>query len=138
MAHRTALLILHSKSIDDATGRLPSPEADLPALAAALGDEAIGGFEVTKLIDDTVQAMREAIVRLFRSVGPQDVALFYYAGNALQDQFGEVYLTARDTRPEALEATGQQVGDPGGAGGHRPRSVLDLRHRPDRSRPGRW
>src|SRR3990170_2704927 len=110
MARRTALLILHSKSIDDATGRLPSPEADLPALAAALGDEAIGGFEVAQLIDDTVQAMREAIVRLFRSVGPQDVVLFYYAGNALQDQFGEIYLTARDTRPEALEATGLQVG----------------------------
>jgi formylglycine-generating enzyme required for sulfatase activity len=110
MARRTALLVLHSKSIDDATGRLPSPEADLPALAAALGDEAIGGFEVSQLIDDTVQAMREAIVRLFRSVGPQDVVLFYYAGNALQDQFGEVYLTARDTRPEALEATGLQVG----------------------------
>jgi len=92
-----------------ALAQLVAPGVDLAALSAALGDPSMGGFEVAQLVDKDVQTLREAIVRLYRSAGPQDVALLYYAGLALQDQFGEIYLAARDTQIDVLEATALQA-----------------------------
>ena len=109
MSRRTALLIVTTTNGEGAFARLAAPEVDLATLSAALGDPAVGGFEVTQLVDKDVQSLREAIVRLYRSAGPQDVALLYYAGHALQDQFGEMYLTARDTQIDVLEATALQA-----------------------------
>lgn len=109
MSRRTALLIVTTSNGDEAFAQLPPPDVDLAALSAALGDPSMGGFELTQLVDKDVQNLREAIVRLYRSAGPQDVALLYYAGHAIQDQFGEMYLTARDTQFDVLEATGVQA-----------------------------
>ncbi len=109
MPRRTALLILTSETSDEALRKLPKPDVDLTALSAALSEASVGDFEVTRLVDEDVQSLREAIVRLYRSVGPQDVALLFYAGQALQDQFGAMYLTARDTQVDVLEASGLEA-----------------------------
>ncbi|MGH2619804.1 MAG: SUMF1/EgtB/PvdO family nonheme iron enzyme, partial [Anaerolineales bacterium] len=109
MSRRTALLIVTTTNGDGAFAQLAAPEVDLASLSSALGDPSVGGFEVTQLVDKDVQNLREAIVRLYRSAGPQDVALLYYAGLALQDQFGEIYLTTRDTQIDVLEATAVQA-----------------------------
>ena len=109
MSRRTALLIVTTSTGDESFAQLAPPEIDLAALSAALADPSVGGFELTQLVDKDVQTLREAIVRLYRSAGPQDVALLYYAGHAIQDQFGEMYLTARNTQIDVLEATGVQA-----------------------------
>ena len=109
MSRRTALLIVTTSNGDEAFAQLAPPEIDLAALSASLGNPSMGGFELTQLVDKDVQTLREAIVRLYRSAGPQDVALLYYAGHAIQDQFGEMYLTARNTQIDVLEATGVQA-----------------------------
>ena len=98
MPRRAALLILTSETSDEALRKLPKPDVDLTALSAALSEASVGDFEVTRLVDEDVQSLREAIVRLYRSVGPQDVALLFYAGQALQDQFGAMYLTDFKTK----------------------------------------
>ena len=73
------------------------------------------GFEVTKLLDVDQNAMKRGIAnfgRALREAGPETVALFYYAGHAVQS-FGNNYLLPIDAaiRDQAdLDLVGVEAG----------------------------
>jgi hypothetical protein len=106
MSKRTALLILSSEYVDPGIAKLPRAQAEIESLSSVLSSPQAGDFEVTVLQNENVQTQREQIVRSFKDQQEEDVHLVYYAGQALQDQFGGMYLAASDTRADVLDATG--------------------------------
>jgi len=106
MPRRTALLIQNSEYADPGIARLPRAQADLGTLSDALSSPEAGGFEVALLLNKHVQTLREQIARLFQDREEEDIVLVHYVGAALQDQFGDLYLAAADTKADVLGATG--------------------------------
>ena len=106
MPKRTALLILSSEYVDPGIAKIPRAQAEIEALSDTLSSPQAGDFKVTSLLNENVQTLREQIVRIFKDQQEEDVLLIHYAGQALQDQFGGMYLAASDTRADVLDATG--------------------------------
>ncbi len=106
MTKRTALLILNSEFTDPGIAKLPRVQTEMEALSNVLSSPQGGDFEVALLVNEKVQVLREQMVRLFKDRQDGDVLLVLYAGFALQDQFGGMYLAAADTQSEFLDATG--------------------------------
>ena len=103
---RTALLIQNSAFSDPGIAKLPLTQTEIEPLSEVLSSPDAGGFKVIRLLNENVQALREQIVRLYKDQREEDVVLVYYAGQALQDQFGGMYLAAADTSADVLDATG--------------------------------
>lgn len=77
-------------------GKLPNSVSDAKLMAITLQNV---GFEVTLLTDADQSAMKRGIAdfgRALRKAGPDTVALFYYAGHAVQS-FGNNYLLPVDS-----------------------------------------
>ena len=106
MTKRTALLILNSEFTDPGIAKLPRVQTEMEALSNVLSSPQGGDLEVALLVNEKVQVLREQIVRLFKNRQDGDVLLVLYAGFALPDQFGGMYLAAADTQSEFLDATG--------------------------------
>jgi hypothetical protein len=76
---------------------LANPPSDARLMAKTLEQ---AGFKVTVLIDADQATMKRGIAdfgRALRAAGPQTVALFYYAGHAVQS-FGNNYLLPVDSQ----------------------------------------
>jgi len=73
---------------------LPNPKNDASDVSAALKRT---GFEVILGIDLDENAMRESAIRFARAARDADVAMFYYAGHAIQFN-GVNYLIPTDSR----------------------------------------
>lgn len=73
---------------------LPNPKNDANDVAAALKRT---GFEVILGIDLDENAMRESAIKFARAARDADVAMFYYAGHAIQFN-GVNYLIPTDSR----------------------------------------
>lgn len=92
--NRIALII--GNGAYEAVGKLPNSVADANLMAATLQGV---GFDVTLLIDANQNSMKRGIAdfgRALRKAGPDTVALFYYAGHAVQS-FGNNYLLPVDS-----------------------------------------
>ncbi|MCX7889135.1 MAG: caspase family protein [Rhodobacteraceae bacterium] len=95
-----------------AVGALPNPVADAMLMKQTLEG---AGFTVTLLADADQATMKQGIAdfgRSLRAAGPDTVALFYYAGHAVQS-FGNNYLLPVDSaiRDEAdLDLVGVEAG----------------------------
>ena len=90
---RIALIIGNGQY--QAIGALENPVSDAELMARTLEDV---GFQVTKVTDSSQNAMKRAVAdfgRALREAGPETVALFYYAGHAVQS-FGNNYLLPVD------------------------------------------
>lgn len=110
MPKRTALLIQNTESVDPSIAEFNSSATDVEALSKVLSNPGAGGYQVKLLINEGLQTLREQLARLFRAQEPEDVVLLAYFGQALLDQFGEIYLAASDTKLEVLDATGLRLG----------------------------
>ncbi|MCV2863612.1 caspase family protein [Albidovulum sediminicola] len=108
--HRIALVIGNGRY--EAIGALDNTVSDAELMARTLTGV---GFEVTNLIDADQNAMKRGIAnfgRALREAGPDTVALFYYAGHAVQS-FGTNYLLPVDSaiRDQAdLDLVGVEAG----------------------------
>jgi len=112
MSRKLALLIGNSEYEDKNLARLRTPSADVNALAEVLRDTEIGGFdEVTPLINQPNDVIREAIVIFFSEKNRDDLLLLYFAGHGVLDNQGRLYLAVKDTkrgdllRAKAIPAT---------------------------------
>lgn len=95
MAENRIALIIGNGGYET-VGRLPNSVADANLMAETLQNV---GFEVTLLTDADQNAMKRGIAdfgRALRKAGPDTVALFYYAGHAVQS-FGNNYLLPVDS-----------------------------------------
>lgn len=92
-AERRVALVIGNGKYDHAA-ELPNPKNDASDVSAALERS---GFEVILGIDLDQHAMREISIRFARAARDADVAMFYYAGHAIQFN-GVNYLIPVDSR----------------------------------------
>ncbi|MDO9415803.1 caspase family protein [Pararhizobium sp.] len=90
---RKLALVIGNSSYKTA-GSLPNASRDAKAFNTFL---IANGFESTLLLDGDRTAMTSALSKFVRQIGPQDAALFYYAGHGMQLK-GENYLLATEAK----------------------------------------
>jgi len=102
---RDALIIATGEYEHEGLRDLRSPAADARALAGVLGDQEIGGFAVEVVDDGDAHTIRARIEDFFADRRPGDVLLLHLSCHGLKNEAGELYFTARDTKPRRLEST---------------------------------
>ena len=105
MPSKTALLIATTQSDDPGLAPLATVERDAQELGALLQDPSIAGFDVTILVDQPIQIMRELIETFFSRGGIDDLLLFYFSGHGMKSDRGALYFATRDTRIDRLAST---------------------------------
>ncbi len=106
MARRYALVIGNSQYEDTTLSQLKTPEADVHALASALRDPQIGGFdEVQEMINQSESAVRRAISAFFLQKKSDDLLLLYFSGHGVLDPQGRLFLAVKDSQRNLLNAT---------------------------------
>jgi formylglycine-generating enzyme required for sulfatase activity len=106
MSDRLALIIANSEFDDPKLSRLVAPSHDAESLAEVLRDPAIGGFDVTLLVDEREPVVRRRVARLYHRRKRGDLLLLYYSGHGVRDErSGELYLATRDTEMDIASAT---------------------------------
>lgn len=103
---RVALVIGVAQYTDSRFRELRAPVKDVEGLAAVLGDDKVGQFDVTRLIDPTVQEIREAVDDLFSDATTEDFLLLHMSCHGVKDRTGELYFAGRDTNMDRLHSTG--------------------------------
>jgi len=97
MSERLALLIANSDYEDPQLLHLLSPSHDSESLAEVLRDTEIGGFNVTLIINQPTNVVRRQIERLFKDKKSDDLLLLYYSGHGIKDDYGDLFLSVKDT-----------------------------------------
>ncbi|MFX1355503.1 MAG: caspase domain-containing protein, partial [Promethearchaeota archaeon] len=105
MSDRLALIIATGEYDDPNLTELETPSHDAEALAEVLRDPAIGGFEVTPLVNETQRIVLEAIAHLYQRRKRGDLLLLYYSGHGIKDDHGDLYLAVKDTETDIVSAT---------------------------------
>ena len=90
---------------DPGLATLRAPTGDVASLAAVLGDEAIGGFEVRELIDEPTEELRREIETFFGEGRPQDLLLLYVSGHGVLSQTRRFYFATASTSLQLLRST---------------------------------
>ncbi len=103
-AGRKVALLIGVGSYGEGLPSLQCPAKGVAAMAAVLGDAAIGGFEVVSLINPDVGEMRSRISDTFESLRKDDLALLYFTGHGIKDLTDKFYLTTAQSK---LHKTGQ-------------------------------
>jgi uncharacterized caspase-like protein len=107
---RRALLIATATYGDAGLAALRAPTGDVAALAEVLRDEAIGGFEVSELIDLPTEELRTEIEDFFGAGRPQDLLLLYVSGHGVLSQSRRFYIATASTRLRLLRSTAIEDG----------------------------
>jgi uncharacterized caspase-like protein len=102
---RLALIVANDSYDDPGLRRLGAPARDAEALATALGDPAIGGFEVAVLRNARAQELRLAVEDFFADRRTDDLLLLHFSCHGLKNAAGELFLAVADTRPTRLAST---------------------------------
>src|SRR4051794_17928619 len=99
-------LIMASYQYDDPGLRqLVAPPHDAEALAAALGDPNIGGFEIKTVINRPKHEVERQIEEFFADRRRDDLLLLYFSGHGLKDDSGRLFLAMSNTERRLLNAT---------------------------------
>ena len=102
---RRALIIANDTYDHASLGQLRAPEADARALASVLGDPEIGGFDVSIVHNAASHEVQSHIDDLFADSRPDDLLLLHFSGHGLKSDSGELFIAARNTRPDRLGST---------------------------------
>jgi uncharacterized caspase-like protein len=103
-------LLIASYQYDDAGLRqLVAPPHDAEALAAALRDPEIGGFEVQTVINRPKHEV-ERLIEFFADRRRDDLLLLYFSGHGLKDDSGRLFLAMSNTERRFLNATAVPAG----------------------------
>ncbi|MBA2953404.1 caspase family protein [Nocardioides sp. CGMCC 1.13656] len=106
MGSRYALIVATDRYSDAGLRELAAPAHDAEALAAVLGDPAVGDFDVATLSNQSAQDVRMAVEDFFADRDRSDTLLLHFSGHGLKNAAGELFLAAADTRPGRLASTG--------------------------------
>ncbi|MEU8355367.1 caspase family protein [Nonomuraea sp. NPDC048882] len=102
---RKALIIANDVYENPSLGRLRSPVQDARALARALGDPGIGGFEVRVVHNEPAYQMAGQIEDFFLDAVPGDLLVLHLSCHGVKSESGELFFAARNTRPNRLGST---------------------------------
>ncbi len=104
MSHKYALII--SNGDYQNLPVLSKTKADAENFARVLRDSQIGGFdEVETMIDRDSAQIRLRIEEFFARGVRTDLLLLYFSGHGLKHRRGQLYLAAKDTKPDLLRGT---------------------------------
>ncbi|GAA3696986.1 caspase family protein [Terrabacter ginsenosidimutans] len=104
--HTRRALIIANDTYDHASlSQLRAPEADARALAEVLGDPEIGGFDVSIVHNAASYEVQAHVDDLFADSRPEDLLLLHFSGHGLKNDAGELFIAARNTRPDRLGST---------------------------------
>jgi uncharacterized caspase-like protein len=106
MPKRRALIIGIDK-YDDDFPNLQAPLQDAENLARVLKDPSIGAFDEVQI------ELNESFATLYSKVGAflesplnrQDLLLLYFSGHGIRDDYGKLYLAAKNTDRRRLKST---------------------------------
>lgn len=102
---RKALIVANGEYDHEGLQHLRSPDADAVALANVLEDPTIGNFEVTVIRDEPAHVVQEQVEELLASGRPKDLLLLHFSCHGLKSDSGELFLAARNTRPDRLASS---------------------------------
>src|SRR6478672_3722863 len=102
---RHALIVASNDYQDPGLRELLAPAADADALAEVLRDPAIGGFEVTTMLNQPAHLVNEAVEEFFTDRSPDDLLLLHVSGHGIKDPGGELYFAMANTRLRVLAAS---------------------------------
>ena len=106
MTGRRRALVVATDTYDHAAlGQLRSAAADAVALSEVLGDPEVGGFEVDVVQNAASHEVQAHIEDLFADSGPDDLVLLHFSGHGLKSDSGELFIAARNTRPDRLASS---------------------------------
>lgn len=105
VGQRHALVVATNAYRDPTLNGLRSPGHDAVALAAVLGERAIGGFTVRTVLDRGEREIRVAVGDLLNDRHADDVVLVYLSCHGLLSDHRELYFAAVDTWKARLAAT---------------------------------
>src|SRR5262245_59154707 len=103
---RSALIVATDRYDDPDISQLDAPRQDAEALARALSDAKIGGFEVTTRINAQAHVVRREIEAFFGDRERDDTLLLYFSGHGMKDADGHLHFIASDTHRKLLQSTG--------------------------------
>ena len=103
---RAALVIATTQYADPGLRKLRAPAHDAHALAEVLGDPAIGGFNVTTVMNADERDTRRAITKFLSGRSTDDTVLVYLSCHGVPDKRNRLYFAATDTLKEDLSGTG--------------------------------
>ncbi len=107
MTGRRRALIIANDTYDHASlGQLRAPAADAEALAEVLGDPEIGGFTVSVVHNEPSHEVQAQIEDVFADSQSDDLLLLHFSGHGIKSDTGELFVAARNTRPDRLGSTG--------------------------------
>ena len=101
---REALIVATASYDDQAFRQLRAPARDAEDLAEVLADPEIGGFTITRMIDQPEAQIRRGIAAFLDGRKRDDTVLVYLSCHGIQDSRGRLYFAATDTikiRPQA-------------------------------------
>ncbi|MEV8593240.1 caspase family protein [Streptomyces sp. NPDC052012] len=104
-AGRFALLIATGHYENQALRQLRSPARDAEGLADVLRDPAIGGFEVSTVVDRRHHEVARAIEHFFLDRGRDDLLLLHVSSHGVKNDDGDLYFAATDTDRRLLAST---------------------------------
>lgn len=102
---RRALLIANGRYQDPQLRRLRSPTGDVQALGDVLADPRIGDFDVSSVVDQETQEIRQAIEGFFAGASLRDLLLLYVSGHGLLASDGSLYFATPSTTLDLLLST---------------------------------
>ena len=102
---RKALIVASDEYEHEGLGHLPGPAADAEALGRVLGDPQIGNFAVQLVYNEPSAAIQEKIEDFLSEGGLEDDLLLHFSCHGLKSESGELFLAARNTRPNRLSST---------------------------------
>ena len=77
---------------------LPAAVRDVQALQSVLEHPDMGNFDrVQTILDQDVQIIRRSIEDHFLQCGRDDLALLFFSGHGIKDDFGRLYLAGKET-----------------------------------------
>lgn len=102
---RRALLVATDSYADATFQQLRAPRADTAALATALADPTIGGYEVEPMHNPPAHEADLAIEDLFAAAWLDDLVVLYISGHGIKDDSGQLHLAMTNSRHDRLNAT---------------------------------
>jgi tetratricopeptide (TPR) repeat protein len=105
LSKRYALLIAADDYSNSSFSKLRAPAHDAEELARVLSDPAIGGFEVTPLLNRTAPEAKTEIERFFLHRNPDDILVLYFSCHGYKDEEGLLYFAMPKTETSLLDST---------------------------------
>ncbi|HKX67282.1 MAG TPA: caspase family protein [Intrasporangium sp.] len=102
---RRALIVANDTYDHASFAQLRAPAADAAALAGVLGDPEIGGFTVAVVHNEPSYDVQTRIEDVFADSRPDDLLLLHFSGHGVKSDTGELFVAARNTRPDRLAST---------------------------------